>query len=250
MKKTLSVLIVAHNEENNLGACLETLQFADEIVIVLDRCTDHSRQIAGQYTSQLIVGAWEREGPRRNTGIQSCTSDWILEVDADERVPPALAREIRTVITDAETGYFQIPFHNYIGKTLVLNGWGASWGVRSKSCLFAKNTKRWGDQRVHPEITLPPFRGRLENAIIHYVDNDISDMIRRLDRYTTAMASDLRESGSIGTFLHNLQRIPVRFFKCYILRKGFKEGGYGFLIALFASLMPMLAYLKARLETD
>jgi glycosyltransferase involved in cell wall biosynthesis len=236
------------NEENNLTACLESLQFVDEIVVVLDRCTDESKHIAEKYTSHILEGAWEREGPRRNTGIEACASDWTLEVDADERVPPLLAEEIRTVIEDTDTGYFQIPFHNYIGKTLVKNGWGASLGVRSKACLFSKNSKRWGDQRVHPKITLPQYRGRLNNAFIHYVDKDISDMIKRLDSYTTAMAIDLRESGSIGTFIHNLRRIPVRFFKCYIMRKGFKEGHYGFLIALFASLMPMLAYIKARLE--
>lgn len=250
MNRTLSTLIVAHNEEKNLGACLESLRFVDEIVVVLDRCIDQSRQIAKHYTDHIIEGAWELEGPRRNTGIESCSCDWILEVDADERVPPALAEEIRMAISDAEAGYFQIPFHNYIGNTLVLNGWGASWGVSSKACLFAKNTKRWGNQRVHPSIELPELRGRLKNGIIHYVDKNISDMIRRLDSYTTAMAKDLRESGSIGTFPHNLRRIPVRFFKCYIMRRGFKEGYYGFLIALFASLMPMLAYLKARLETE
>ena len=250
MKKTLSVLVVAHNEEDNLGDCLETLRFADEIVVILDRCTDQSRQIADQYTSHIIEGTWELEGPRRNTGIDACSGDWVLEVDADERVPQALAEEILAVISETDVGYLQIPFHNYIGRTLVLNGCGASLGVRSKSCLFVRGTKRWGNQRVHPEITLPQYRGRLNNSIIHYVDKDISDMIRRLDRYTTAMASDMRETGLTETFLHNLRRIPVRFFKCYVLRKGFTEGYYGFLIALLASLMPMLAYLKARLEID
>jgi len=83
----------------------------------------------------------------------------------------------------------------------------------------------------------------------HYVDRDVSEMLQRLDRYTTAHARDLRESGNIGTFGRNLRRIVSRFWKCYVGRKGYREGPYGFLIALCAALYPILSYLKARLET-
>ncbi|MDB4872972.1 MAG: glycosyltransferase family 2 protein, partial [Gemmatimonadales bacterium] len=95
---TLSALVVAHNEAAQLAECLERLRFADEIVVVLDRCTDGSREIAARFTDRLIEGGWEREGERRNTGIAACRHEWILEVDADERVPPALADEIRRTI--------------------------------------------------------------------------------------------------------------------------------------------------------
>ncbi len=84
----------------------------------------------------------------------------------------------------------------------------------------------------------------------HYIDRDISDMIHRLDRYSTMRARDLRDSGNIGTFAHNLRRLFSRFFKCYVSRKGYREGGYGFLIALFAGLYPLLSYLKAKLEEE
>jgi hypothetical protein len=83
---------------------------------------------------------------------------------------------------------------------------------------------------------------------VHYVDRDISDMIGRLDRYTTARAADLRASGDIGTFGNNLRRLFSRFFKCFVGRKGYREGYYGFLIALFAGLFPLLSWLKAKLE--
>ena len=84
----------------------------------------------------------------------------------------------------------------------------------------------------------------------HYVDRDISDMIARLDRYTTARARDLRESGDIGSLGHNIRRIFSRFYKCFVARKGYREGVWGFLIALFAGLYPILSYLKARLEDE
>lgn len=246
----LSALVVAHNEEANLADCLDTLRFADEIVVVLDKCTDRSKEIASRYTDRLIEGSWEIEGERRNTGIDACRGDWIVEVDADERVPPELASEIRTIATTETDGYYHIPFDNYIGKRCVRYGWGASWGNSSAPRLFRKGCKRWGDQRVHPALELRGPRGRLESRVIHYVDRDISDMILRLDRYTTARAADLRASGDIGRFSSNIRRIFSRFYKCYVRRKGYREGPYGFLIALFAGLYPILSYLKARLEDE
>jgi hypothetical protein len=89
---------------------------------------------------------------------------------------------------------------------------------------------------------------RLASRLLHHVDRDVSDVLQRLDRYTTARAQDLRESGDIGTYSRNLRRIVSRFWKCYIGRKGYREGPYGFLIALCAALYPILSYLKARLD--
>ena len=246
--KSLSALVVARNEEAQLGACLAALAFADEIVVVLDRTTDGSKAIAEQHGARVIEGAWEVEGGRRNTGIEACRGDWILEVDADERVTPALAEEVRRRAADASPGYFLVPFHNYIGDRLVEHGWGASWGVGASPRFFSKGAKWWGQDRVHPSLTLQGPKRRLESPMRHYVDRDISDMLARLNRYTTARAMDLRASGDIGTFGHNLRRIFSRFFKCYVQRKGYREGHYGFLIAMMAALYPILSYLKARLE--
>lgn len=246
----LSALVVAHNEERQLADCLAPLRFADEIVVVLDKCTDRSREIASRYTDRLVEGEWEIEGARRHAGIDACTGEWILEVDADERVPPALADEIRGAIEKAAPGYFLIPFDNYIGDRLVRHGWGASWGVSATARLFTPGAKTWGSQRIHPKVELRGKRRWLTTPMIHYVDRNISDMLRRLDRYTTARARDLRESGDIGTFAHNVRRIFSRFWKCYVARKGYREGPYGFLIALFAGLYPILSYLKARLEAE
>ena len=246
----LSALVVAHNEEAQLADCLERLRFADEIVVVLDRCTDGSREVARRFTDRLMEGAWPIEGARRNAGIDACASDWIVEVDADERLPPALAREIREAIAGAAPGYFLVPFDNYIGDRLVRYGWGAAWGVGAAPRLFSKGAKRWGNERIHPKLELKGERRWLEHRMIHHVDSDISEMLARLDRYTTARAQDLRESGEAGSFAHNIRRIFSRFYKCYVTRKGYREGAYGFLIALFAGLYPILSYLKARLEDE
>jgi len=250
----LSALLVVHNEAAQLAACLETVKFADELVVVLDRCSDASKEIAEQYGARLVEGAWEIEGPRRNAGIAICTGEWILEVDADERVPAKLAEEIRMTIATAPFGHFLIPFDNYIGDRLVKFGWGAAWGVSATVRLFANGpdgpAKQWGEQRIHPQLDLKGKRGTLREPMAHYVDRDISDMIQRLDRYTSARAADLRASGDIGTFGRNVRRIFSRFWKCFVSRRGYREGAYGFLIALMAGLYPILSYLKARYEGD
>jgi len=104
---------------------------------------------------------------------------------------------------------------------------------------------------VHPRLTWSGKKGpMLKKRLSHYVDRNISDMIRRLDSYSTARAKDLRASGEIGSFANNFRRLFTRFFKCYVRRKGYREGGYGFLIALFAGLYPLLSHLKAKLEDD
>lgn len=249
-KKRLSALVVAHNEADQLHDCLSCLTFADQLVVVLDKCTDASKSIAKGFGAKIVEGAWDIEGPRRMAGIAACDGDWIVEVDADERVGPDLAQEILATIEDAPFGYFLIPFDNYVGARLVRYGWGASWGVSATARLFAKGAKHWGDQRIHPGVTLEGKRGWLSRRMVHYVDKDISDMIMRLDRYSTARARDLRASGKIGTLPDNIRRLFSRFFKCYIGRKGYREGAYGVLIALMAGLFPLLSHLKARLEDD
>ncbi len=245
----LSAVISVRNEEAQLTDCLRTLAFADDIVVLLDKCGDRSGDIARQFTDQVIEGDWALEGDRRNAGIDHCAGDWVFEIDADERVPRALAEEIIRTVATTDADWHEIPVDNYIGGRLVRWGWGASFGKAAYPGLFRKGVKTWGRQRVHPSLTWSGRKGAmLVNRLDHYVDRNISDMIRRLDSYSTARAKDLRDSGEIGSFANNLRRLFSRFFKCYVLRKGYREGGHGFLIALFAGLYPLLAHLKARLE--
>jgi len=248
---SVSALVVAHNEEQRLAACLERLRFCNEIVVVLDRCTDGSEAVARRFTDRVVSGSWPIEGDRRNLGIETCKGPFVLEVDADEHVPEALAREIKAAIATSRADWHEIPVDNYIGDRLVRHGWGASFGRSAYAGLFKKGAKTWGQERVHPKLTFNGTKGaRLATPIAHYVDRDISDMLRRLDRYTTANAIDLRAKGDPGSFGHNVRRIFSRFWKCYVGRKGYREGGYGFLIALCAGLYPILSYLKATLEKD
>jgi glycosyltransferase involved in cell wall biosynthesis len=247
----LSALVVARNEEAQLAACLATLCFADEIVVVLDRSTDRSRDIAEHAGARIVEGAWPIEGERRQAGVDACTGDWIVEVDADERVPEPLAREIRQTIATAAPGYFLIPFDNYIGDRLVRHGWGASFGVLAAARLYTKGAKRWGGERVHPSITLEGLKRRLSTPMVHFVDRDVGDMIDRLRRYSLARAADLNAKGEpLPPLIFTLRRSVSRFLKCYVMRKGFREGRMGFMLALMAGLFPLLSHLIAQIERE
>lgn len=249
MTVTLSALICAHNEEKNLAACLQALRFADEIVVVLDRCTDDSAEIARLYADRVVTGAFPLEGPRRAAGVTACSGEWILEIDADERVGAALADEIRwTVDAATDQAHFLIPVDNYIGGRLVRHGWGGSFGTSAVTRLYRRGCKHWQSQRVHPGVTLDGVAGgRLAHPLVHHVDDDVSDMIRRLDRYTELRAMDLVDAGQVGSLGNAAFRGLRRFWKCYVRRQGYREGRWGVLIAVMAGLFAFLSVLRAHL---
>ncbi|MBV69621.1 MAG: glycosyl transferase [Pelagibacterales bacterium] len=246
----LSALIIAHNEEKKLNSCLSKLKLVDEIVVVLDKTNDKSKSIAKKFTKNIYEGSWDLEGERRNFGLNKCKGDWILEIDADEHVTKGLLIEIQNKIINAKPGYFLIPFDNFIGNKRVRHGWGASWGVSAAPRLSYKGCKKWNNkQRIHPSLNLKGKKGNLNNRINHFVDDDINDMLKRLQVYSDKKANDI---------IANKERIPStfiiirkalsRFLKCYFSRKGYKEGKFGFLIAVMASLFILLSYFKASLE--
>jgi glycosyltransferase involved in cell wall biosynthesis len=249
----LSGLLVAHNEEDMIEEALKSLHFCDEIVVVLDRCTDKTHAISKKYATKIIEGGEDKgfdvEGVRRNTGIAACGGPWILELDADERISQELATEIQqTLVHQKDEGYFLLPVHNYIGKRHVKYGWAGSFGTNSVARLFSKGAKVWGDGLVHPKVELENKLGRLTQPIIHFVDKDINDMIDRLKRYTDARAKDMAQEESLPKFRTTVRKGLTRFYKSYFARKGYKEGRMGFLLALMAMLFVILSHIKAELE--
>ena len=244
----LSALICAHNEEQRLPACMAALGFCDEIVVVADRCSDGTEAIARQYGAKVVSGIFPIEGPRKHAGVARCTGDWILELDADEGVTPAFANEVRETIARGDAAdWYQIPVDNYVGDQLVRHGWGGSFGTSSVARLYRRGHKSWKAERVHPGAKLEGrFGGRLTQPLQHRVDEDIADMFARLGRYTALRAQDLADSGKIKGVADDAFRGVRRFFKCYVSRKGWKEGELGFLISLMAGLYPILSNLRAR----
>ncbi len=247
---TLSALVIAHNEEEDLETCLKHLHFVDEIVVVLDRCSDGSKEIAERYAHKIVEGEWEFEGERRNKGIDACTGLWIIDADADEWISDALAQEIRETINTTDCDIFDIPVRNYIGGHYVQHGWGGgSFGKVSYLGLYKTFAKRYGMGRHHAHVEEHGKRGPdLKNPLDHYVDKSLSHTIRRLDRYTDYRAKDLVEQGEVGELRTYIRKFLSRFYKVYFRRRAYKEGGYGFIIALCGALYPLVSHIKAANE--
>lgn len=242
---TLSALVVVRNGEADLPDCLASVRFADEIVVVLDRCTDRSKAIAEGVGAKLVEGAWEIEGPRRNAGLAACKSEYTLEIDADERCPPELAADIRKVLASRPQGGVFVPFDNRIGARAITWGWGAYNGVGGKRCIFPSHTKTWGQGRLHPPVTQLPEVARTEARMIHFVYRDLPHMYERLLRYSRLNAEDMVEQNKLPSPWTTARRFVSRPWKSYVTRQGSREGFYGIALALYSALYPVLSHLMA-----
>jgi len=241
----LSVLITINNEEKQIEKCLKSVNFADEIIVILDKCTDGSKKIVKKFTKKYFSGSWHIEGERRNYGLKKCTKKWILEIDADERVSEDLKIEIINVIKSSKNDWHKIQVNNFLGNSIINHGWGAYFGKSAYSGLFKKDMKVWGNERVHPKIILHGVEGyTLRNKLDHYYCKNIADLFVKLDSYSSARALDLCNSQQKETLMKNIKRIFSRFWKCFFLRKGYREREFGFMIALVASIYPLISYLK------
>ena len=247
----LTAVVCVHNEERRLGACLDHLGFADEIVVVLDRCTDRSRAIAEQYGCVVLSGVFPLEGQRRAAGQAIATGDWLFEVDADERVGPELASEIRSAIRAEAATWMKVPVHNFVGERHIQHGWGGSFGTTLAARLYRRGVKRWGAERVHPKVYFDGRQGpNLQAGLRHQFGEGVSCVLRRLDRYTELRAQDLREHGGPIGKADNARRGLQRFLKCYFKRGGWREGGWGLLLSVMAGLYPLISALRADLDAE
>ena len=243
----ISAVIVAHNEEKKISDCLRSLDFVDEIVVVLDKCTDRTKEIVLGFTDKIIEGSWSIEGARRNVALQNATGDWILEIDADERISPRLKLEILAIKNIAPCA-FVVPIDNYVGSRLVKYGWLRTLGVLQRQTIHYIGSKIYDeDKEIHPTCTLKTEIKFMKNPIIHLVDDNIADMLARFNRYTNWKANDMIAKKKIrGGFLYLIFAAKLRFLKSFIVKKGYKEGLLGVLIALLACLYPIVSYLKAK----
>ncbi|MGB0575804.1 MAG: glycosyltransferase family 2 protein [Alphaproteobacteria bacterium] len=242
----LSLLIVAHNEEQQIADCIKSGAFADEIVVLLDRSTDQTGDIAEKLGAKLVPGAWPDEGERRSAGIEACSGDWVLELDGDERITPELATEITDTLPVTSADYCVIPFRNYVGGRYVQYGWGAYNGVGGKAALFRRGKKHWHSGTVHPKITLEGQRGEMIAGIDHYVDDDMAGMYARLNSYSSAAAADAVAAGTVPGGFSTFRRFFSRFLQSYFGKKGHREGYIGVAMALFSAMYPVLTYIKAQ----
>lgn len=241
-KVLLSVVIITKNEEDRIRECLESVKWADEIVVVDDHSTDRTVQIAKEYTDRIVQRQMDIEGRHRNFAYSLASREWVLSLDADERVTRELQDEITGLLTNSPScnGY-TIPRKNYIGRYWARHG-GMYPSAQIK--LFKKDEFRFEESEVHPVAIMKDPRGQLKSDIIHYTYRDMTDAIAKLDRQTTLEAKKwLRDGRKVSSLLICYKMID-RFRRSYFQKKGYRDGVIGLFMAHLAAMYQFLTYAK------
>ena len=238
----ISVVVIARNEEDNIGDCLRSASWADEIIVVDDRSTDRTVQVAESLATKVFSRATDNEGSQRNWAYDQARGPWVLSLDADERVSRELGEEIRQVIAANErfNGY-AVPIRTYIGRRWIRYG---GWYPAGKLRLFRKDKFRYEEAEVHPRIILQGESRLLRNDIVHYGYRDIHHFLAALNSQTTKESQKwFREKRKVG-YCKILRKIIDRFLKRFVLKKGFKDGFMGVFIAAADSLYQYYSFAK------
>jgi (heptosyl)LPS beta-1,4-glucosyltransferase len=228
----LSVTIITRNEEAQIGSCLESVHWVDEIIVVDTGSTDRTLEMCQKYTPHVYSRPWEGYAPAKNAALALATGAWILSLDADERVSDGLRREIsalqRQPTATLAAGY-AIPRRNFLwGQWLRYGGLYPDYQVR----LFKRGKGRFTLRRVHESLAIDGRLERLQYPIEHHSYQGLGDVIQRLDRYTDLAALDLFEQGQPFRITALLLRPVGRFVRNYVLKQGFRDGTAGLIMAV------------------
>lgn len=227
----LSACIVAFNEADRIAACLASLAFCDEIVVVDSHSTDATREIAAAHGARVIVRDWPGYRAQKQFALEACTHDWVLSLDADEVVSDALRREIDAVRTrgfDAGVAGYSMPrCTEYFGR-MIRHG---SWYPDRKLRLVDRRRARWGGREIHEKMVADGPVTTLSGDIEHHSYRDLADQIARLERYAELMARALHAEGRRARWWHLALSPLWRGFRDLVLKRGLLEGWRGFAIA-------------------
>jgi glycosyltransferase involved in cell wall biosynthesis len=241
---TLSVILITRNEESNLDDCLASLEgIAQQIVVVDSNSTDRTLEIAHNYGALMAYPTdWPGFGPQKNRALDLATGDWVLSLDADERLTPALRSEILTAMNhSANVDCFAIPRLSwYCGRFIRHSGWSPDYVER----LFKRGTARFSDDLVHERLIPNGTVAKLENPMLHYSFMNYTQVLDKLNRYSTASAEQAfakgKKSSPVKALLHGMWA----FIRTYILRAGFLDGPQGFALALSNAHGTYYRYMK------
>jgi (heptosyl)LPS beta-1,4-glucosyltransferase len=244
-KTRLSVVVIAKNEERRLEDCLKSASFAAEIVVLDDMSTDRTVEIAKRYTDKIFQRAMDIEGRQRNFAYDKAGQEWVLSLDADERITPELAREIHEVIEKNDPKYvcYGIPIKTFIGSEWIQ---GAGYYPAQKTRLFRRGQFKYEEARVHPRVIYQGACGFLKGDILHYSCQNLEQWIGKFNRETTLEADKWATDGRKVKLGSILRKTLDRFFKNYFLKDGWKHGFTGFFMSVFHGLYQLITYAKYR----
>ena len=239
----LTVTVITRNEAANIEGALESVKWADEIVVVDSHSADETVTLAERYAARIVVHDWEGYSAQRNYAAAIAANDWILAIDADERVPPALAAEIQEIMrTGTNVSGFRMPrVSHYLGRWIRGTDWYPDYQLR----LYDRRVGRFNGKRVHESVELTTGRpSTLRNDLQHYPYRDISDHVISIDHYTTLAAEEWFSEGRRTNPIEVMVHPPAAFLRNYIVRRGFRDGTAGFLISSLNSYYVFLKILK------
>lgn len=242
--RTLSAIVITLNEERNIGPCLDSLGWADEVIVVDSGSADRTAAIARERGAEVVVEPWKGYGHGRNAALERATGEWVLVVDADERVTPGLAAEICRIVSGAvrpAAGVYEVPRRAYfLGRWIRRCGWYPGFVPR----LFRNGEARYDAARVHERLLFHGSPGRLRNDLEHYTDDNLFHYLSKFDRYTTLGAEDLLERGRRFSISDLVLRPPFQFLKMYLFRLGFLDGVHGLTLCLLSASYVFVKYAK------
>lgn len=239
---TLTILILAKNEEKNIKDCIESAKFADEIIVIDDFSADNTKEIAenlgAKVCQRAMNGNW---GEQQTFAIQQATSEWIFFLDADERIAPELAEEVKEAVRKNEYYTYRVPRLNHVmGEQLRYGGWYPDYGIHLLPC---QGTSVEG--LVHPQIHHKYKERKLKHFIIHYAYTSWEQYFNKFNLYTKLAAEKNHQKGKRACFFRDIVLRPCfAFFKMYILKAGWLDGRVGFIMAAYHYFYTMSKYVK------
>ena len=246
MTAKLSVTIITLNEEANIRRTLESVQWADEIVVLDSGSTDRTVSICREFTDKVFHQDWLGFGKQKNAAIDKATGYWVLSLDADEPVEKELAAEIRTIMASPEPndGY-RIPRKTFfLGKWIRHGGWYPDYNLR----LFRKGKGRFEERAVHEAVKVDGKAGTTQHAILHYAYPDLASYLASINKYSSLAVDVMAEQGIPArktTWINIVIRPVLTFIFKYVVRLGFLDGKHGLMLNLFHAYYVFAKYAKA-----
>ena len=240
---TLSVVVITKNEAKNILECLGSVNWADEVIVVDAQSTDCTVELAKAHTTHVFVRPWPGFGPQKNFGFEQVSSDWILILDADERVSSELRKEIFEFLlrSSGVSVAFRLPRKNYFyGKWVRWGGAYPDYQIR----LFQRGRGRYNDVAVHENLIIDGHVGTFLQPLEHHTERQICDHFRKFNLYTTLAAVEKSKSQKTVTWYHLTCNPFVIFLKTYIMKQGYRDGTRGVIFAVFASMYTFVKYTK------
>ena len=238
----LTVTIITLNEGEHIAAAIDSAAFADEIVVVDSGSTDRTVEIARGKGVRVFAREWTGYVDQKNYAAEQASHDWIFSLDADERIPPALADEIRTILAgDPPYHGYRIPrvaFH--LGRWIRTTDFYPDYQTR----LYNRRLARWSGRYVHESVSVDGPSGQLHSELQHYSFSDLRDQIQRINHYSTLSAKQMYEAGRRTGPVEIVVQPPAAFLRNYILRRGFLDGTAGLTISLMNAWSVGLKFMK------